>query len=45
VADARYNICCQSANAGCQASCAGNVRAFACARDYSSGCTSSCSCY
>ncbi len=45
VADARYNVCCQNANAGCQVSCAGNVRSFSCARDYSSGCSSSCSCF
>jgi hypothetical protein len=45
VADARYNICCQTANASCQASCEANVRSFSCTREYSGGCSSSCSCF
>jgi hypothetical protein len=45
VDDAAYNVCCQTANASCQASCAGSVRAFSCSRVYPRGCTSSCSCF
>lgn len=45
VDEAAYNICCQSANASCQASCAGSVRAFSCSHVYPRGCASSCSCF